>query len=270
MKQHYGEITLETPMTQGVYLIIFYLTWVYESSYYQGGSKKKVGVGTKAQNPWSKTFILPWFHFGFLKICVTVQKPVQPDLKPVQPVSALFPSVTASLTVSPVRKSHVQIFGKSVQPNFESGSTEFETGWTEFETGSTEFESGSVSGWVHQWTENRLVESGSTGFRTGSTEFQSDFPNGHQLLGHLYIHLPHSSPQESTHKTSFPTWETPPTLSHTPLASPISNLWKEIFEWVWELQFLCFISKSLLFFLIWALVLHRVLCGFITLGASSS
>jgi hypothetical protein len=26
MKQHHGEITLETPMTQGVYLIIFYLT----------------------------------------------------------------------------------------------------------------------------------------------------------------------------------------------------------------------------------------------------
>jgi hypothetical protein len=157
-------------------------------SYYQGGSKKKIGVGTKAQNPWSKTSILPWFHFGFLKICATVQKPVQPDLKPVQPVSALFPSVTASLPVSPVRKSRVQIFGKPVQPNFESGSTEFKTG-------STDFGTGSVSGWVLQWTENRLVESGSTGFRTGSTEFQSDFPNGHQLLGHLYIHLPHSSPQ---------------------------------------------------------------------------
>ena len=72
------------------------------------------------------------------------QKSVQLELKPVQPVSALFPSVTASLPVSPVRKSHVQFFGKPVQPNFESGSTEFET---------------------------------------GSTEFQSDFPNGHQLLG---------------------------------------------------------------------------------------
>jgi hypothetical protein len=34
------------------------------------GSIKKVGVGTKAQNPSSKTSILPWFHFGFLKICV--------------------------------------------------------------------------------------------------------------------------------------------------------------------------------------------------------
>jgi hypothetical protein len=92
------------------------------------GSIKKVGVGTKAQNPSSKTSILPWFHFGFLKICATVQKSVQPDLKPVQPVSALFPSVTASLPVSPVRKSHVQIFGKLVEPNFESGSIELETG----------------------------------------------------------------------------------------------------------------------------------------------
>jgi hypothetical protein len=34
--------------------------------------------------------------------------------------------------------------------------------------------------------------------------------------------------------------------------------------------FLCFISKSLSLFFIQALVLHRVLCGFITLGASSS
>jgi hypothetical protein len=27
MKQRHGEITHETPITQGVYLIIFYLTW---------------------------------------------------------------------------------------------------------------------------------------------------------------------------------------------------------------------------------------------------
>ena len=46
------------------------------------------------------------------------QKSVEPELKLVQPVSALFPSVTASLPVSPVRKSRVQIFGKTVQPKF--------------------------------------------------------------------------------------------------------------------------------------------------------
>jgi hypothetical protein len=44
------------------------------------------------------------------------QKSVQPELKP---VSALFPSVTASLPVSPVKKSRVQIFGKTVQPNLQ-------------------------------------------------------------------------------------------------------------------------------------------------------
>jgi hypothetical protein len=100
--------------------------------------------------------------------------------------------------------------------------------------------------------------------------FSQISPTATSFWEHLYIHLPHSSPHQSTHKTPFLTWETPPTLSHTPLASPISNLWREIFEWVWELRFLCFISKSLLLFLIRALVLHRVLCGFITLGASSS
>jgi hypothetical protein len=49
------------------------------------------------------------------------QKSVQPELKQVQPVSALFPFVTvwpASLLVSPVRKSRVQIFGKTDQSNF--------------------------------------------------------------------------------------------------------------------------------------------------------
>jgi hypothetical protein len=91
------------------------------------------------------------------------------------------------------------------------------------------------------------------------------------LKPHLYILTPTSLPtQESMTQTPFLTWRTPPTLSHTSLASPISNLWREIFEWVWELRFLCFISKSLFLFFIRALVLHRVLCGFITLGASSS
>ena len=59
MKQYHGEITHDTPMAQRVYLIIIYLTWVLELLYFQGRSKKKVGVGTKAQNPWFKTSILP-------------------------------------------------------------------------------------------------------------------------------------------------------------------------------------------------------------------
>jgi hypothetical protein len=234
-----------------------------------------------------KLSFYPCFTSVFSKSVQQFQKLVQPKLKPVQPVSVLFPSVTvwpASLPVSHVRKSRVQIFGKPVQPNFGPaqpnlkpvqpnfwpGSTGFATGSTEFWPGSTEFAAGPVSGWVRQWTENPVVESGSTGFRTGSTIFQSDFPNSHQLLGAPLYTPPTLFPKKSTHKTPFLTWETPPTLSHTPLASPISNLWREIFEWVWELHFLCFISKSLLLFFIRALVLHRLLCGFITLGASSS
>ena len=63
------------------------------------------------------TKVPPWFTSVFSKLALQFQKPVQPDLKPVQPVSALFPSVTASLPVSPVRKSRVQILGKPVQPD---------------------------------------------------------------------------------------------------------------------------------------------------------
>jgi hypothetical protein len=89
---------------------------------------------------WKKQVQPVFALFTFLKILVQPDtqpdtqpvfvwwKQVQPVLKQVQPVSALFPFVTASLPVSPVRKSRVQIFGKPVQSNFESGSTEFETG----------------------------------------------------------------------------------------------------------------------------------------------
>jgi hypothetical protein len=67
------------------------------------------------------TKISPWFTSVFSKSVQQFQKSVQPELKPVQPVSALFPYVTfwpASLPVNLVRKSRVQIFGKSVQPDF--------------------------------------------------------------------------------------------------------------------------------------------------------
>jgi hypothetical protein len=50
----------------------------------------------------------------------------------------------------------------------------------------------------------------------------------------IYTHSYLSPPHKSTAQTPFLTWETPPTLSHTPLASPISNLWREIFEWDWR------------------------------------
>jgi hypothetical protein len=115
-------------------------------------------------------------------------------------------------------------------------------------------------------------------WQTGCQACQGRFNRSHRKICptasfelHLYILSPTYLPtHKSTTQTPFLTWRTPHTLSHTSLASPILNLWREIFEWVWELRFLCFISKSLLFFFIRALVLHQVLCGFITLGASSS
>jgi hypothetical protein len=66
------------------------------------------------------TNISPCFTSVFSKLVWKFQKSVQPELKPVQPVSALFPSVTfwpAILPVNPVRKSRVQIFWKLVQPD---------------------------------------------------------------------------------------------------------------------------------------------------------
>ena len=42
-----------------------------------------------------------------------------------------------------------------------------------------------------------------------------------------FIYTSHTLPHKRARtKTPFLTWETPPTLSHTPLASPISNLWR--------------------------------------------
>jgi hypothetical protein len=198
------------------------------------------------------------------------QKSVQPELKLVQPVSALFPSVTVWPASLPVRKSRVQIYGKPVQPNLKPVQPNLNLVQPNFVPAQpnlspvqspAESASEPKTPW---WNPVQPV------LELVQPFFSQISPTVTSFWGHLYIHLPHSSPQKSTTWTPFLTWETPPTLSHTPLASPISNLWREIFEWVWELQFLCFISKSLLLFLIRALVLHRVLCGFITLGASSS
>jgi hypothetical protein len=50
MKQHHEEITHETPMTQRVYLIIFFNLSI-GIIILSRGAKKKVGIGTKAQNP---------------------------------------------------------------------------------------------------------------------------------------------------------------------------------------------------------------------------
>ena len=86
------------------------------------------------------------------------------------------------------------------------------------------------------------------------------------IYTHSYL-SPHRRARTKLH--SQPEKHLPLSLTHL-LPLPFQIFGEEIFEWVWELRFLCFISKSLLLFLIRALVLHRVLCGFITLGASSS
>jgi hypothetical protein len=109
--------------------------------------------------------VSPWFTSVFSKLVLQFQKTGSTGFWTV-------PSVTfwpASLSVSFVRKSHVQSFLK--------------TGSTGIESGSTEFKVGRVSSWVPQWTENSLVGTGSTSLRTGSTGFWSTSPNGWQLLG---------------------------------------------------------------------------------------
>jgi hypothetical protein len=65
------------------------------------------------------TKISPWFTSVFSKSVQQFQKLVQLDLKPVQPVFALFPLSLSDLPVNPVRKSRVQIFRKLVQPDFD-------------------------------------------------------------------------------------------------------------------------------------------------------
>jgi hypothetical protein len=128
---------------------------------------------------------------------------------------------------------------------------------------------GSPLFWTHEHT--RLCNSLPVRLEDGLPVLPGKFgPMASFGVPPIYIHSYLSPQSQSTIWTPFLTWETPPTLSHTSLTSPISNLWREIFEWIWELRFLCFISKSILLFFIRALVLHRVLCGFITLGASSS
>jgi hypothetical protein len=58
------------------------------------------------------TKVPPWFTSEFSKLALQLQKPVQPDLKPVQPVSGLFlchlcPDQSDSQKLS---ESRVQIF----------------------------------------------------------------------------------------------------------------------------------------------------------------
>jgi hypothetical protein len=66
------------------------------------------------------TKVPPWFTSEFSKLALQLQKPVQPDLKPVQPVSGLFLCHFCSdqFDSELSEKTYADIFWKSVQPDF--------------------------------------------------------------------------------------------------------------------------------------------------------
>jgi hypothetical protein len=133
---------------------------------------------------WEKPFLLPTrvpplFTSKYSKLAFQPLKPVQPDLKPVQPISGLFlchPCSDLSDSQS-CQKSRCRYF--------------WETGSIGIFPGSTGFGSSRVSSWVGQWTGIFLVETGSTGLKTGSTGFRLFSPNCCQLLGDP-LYTPHT------------------------------------------------------------------------------
>jgi hypothetical protein len=166
----------------------------------------------------------PCFTSVFSKFVQQFEKSVQPELKPVQLVSALFPSVTPSLPVSPVRKSRVQIFGKMVQPNFGSVQPDLQPVQPNF--GPAQPNLSPIQSPAESSSERKpLVESGSTGFRTGSTVFQSDFPNDHQLLGAPLYTPPTLFPiVEHAQNSIYNLRNTSHSLSHTSCLSHFKSL----------------------------------------------
>jgi hypothetical protein len=108
-------------------------------------------------------------HLSFFSKSVQqLQKSVQPDLKPAQPVFALFPLSLSDLPVcqSILSEKVVCIFFEN-RFNRMLARLNLIWGWSSLRL------SPSVN-------RKPLVE---TGLRTGSTGFQSTFPNGCQLLG---------------------------------------------------------------------------------------
>ena len=66
------------------------------------------------------TKVPPWFTSDFSKLALQLQKPVQPDLKPVQPISRLFLCHLCSDLCDSQKlseKSCAEIFRKPVQPD---------------------------------------------------------------------------------------------------------------------------------------------------------
>ena len=114
--------------------------------------------------------------------------------KPVQPVSALFPSVTASLPVSPVRKSRVQIFGKTFQPNFGSVQPNFGPAQSNLQPVQPNLQpvqspaESATEPKTPWWNPVQPVLEPVQPFLSQISPIATSF------WGHLYIHLPHSSP----------------------------------------------------------------------------
>jgi hypothetical protein len=97
-----------------------------------------------------------------------------------------------------------------------------------FWTSSTGFDFGPPTGSAGHWTG---IQSGGNWFsRFLWKKSKTDSFGAPPIYTHSYLSPPH----KSTTQTPFLTWETPPILSHTPLASTISNLWREIFELDWR------------------------------------
>jgi hypothetical protein len=162
-----------------------------------------------------------------------------------------------------------------------TGSAGHSTGFCLVETGSTGSKTGSAGFCtvhfflpvccVSQKAVRSFLKTGSTGFGIGSTGFWAEKSKtasfgAPPIYTHSYL-SPHSRAHTKLH--SQPEKHLPLSLTHL-LPLPFQIFGEKSLSEFESCGFLCFISKSLLLFFIRALVLHQVLCGFITLGASSS
>jgi hypothetical protein len=133
----------------------------------------------------------------------------------------------------------VRLTGQAVEPalgavqpvwTFDSSRTRFfELGLVVVKTSSTGLGAGSTGVW-DQFNRPPCRKSEPASFGASPIDTNS------------YLSPPH----KSTPWTPFLTWETLPTLSLTScgLASPISNLWREIFEWDWRVTGFCASSPN--------------------------
>jgi hypothetical protein len=75
------------------------------------------------------TKVPPWFTSDFSKLALQLQKPVQPDLKPVQSISGLFLChLCSDRFLKAARKVVCRYFLKTGSTGVFPGSTDFESG----------------------------------------------------------------------------------------------------------------------------------------------